>query len=214
MSPNRKDPMPKPTFFNLTLTKQSQIVDATVSLISAGPISDITVSDIVKASKIPRGSFYQYFDDLQDVMKYIYEVFIERFETYKMEQVKSHAYTLFSLFENSFETDYLFFTTSDFQAIYGKLFHERKFVGLDLMAHEKGRIAFIQKVLSHVDTDDLKHLSLQELTDLYIMYLRFKNGELHRVIEGSKTYEDAHETFRFYLRILKQGVYAWKIFDP
>lgn len=200
--------MPKPTFLNLSPAKQRQIVDATVALVLERPIPDITVSDIVKKSKIPRGSFYQYFDHLQDLLRYVYDAFIERFETYKMEQVKSHAYTLFSLFENSFEKDYLFFTTSDFQAVYGKLFNERKFVGLDLMAHEKGRIAFIQKVLAEVDTSAVKHLSLSELTDLYILYLRIKNGELHRVIEGSKTYEDAHATFQFYLRILKQGVQA------
>ncbi len=203
--------MPKPTFLNLSPAKQTHILESTVGLILAGPIQDITVSDIVKASKIPRGSFYQYFEHLQDLLLHVYESFIERFETYKMQQVQSHAYTLFSLFEDSFEKDYLFFTTSDFQAVYGKLFNERKFVGLDLMAHEKGRISFIQKVLSHVNTDAVKHLSLVEQTDLYILYLRIKNGELHRVIEGSKTYEDAHATFQFYLRILQRGVKAWKI---
>lgn len=200
--------MPKPTFLNLAPSKRDHIVNQTVSLILNGPIQDISVSDVVKASDIPRGSFYQYFEDLQDLMVYVYETFITKFETYKMDQIKSHRYTLFSLFEDSFEKDYLFFTTSDFHQVYGKLFNERKFVGLDLAAHEKGRIAFIQKVIGSVDTEDVKHLSLAEQTDLYILYLRIKNGELHRVMEGSKTYEDAHETFQFYLRILKRGVQA------
>lgn len=198
--------MPKPTFLNLAPSKRDHIVDQTVSLILKGLIRDISVSDVVKASDIPRGSFYQYFEDLQDLMLYVYETFITKFETYKMDQITTHTYTLFSLFEDSFEKDYLFFTTSDFHQVYGKLFNERKFVGLDLVVHEKARIAFIQKVLASVNTDEVKHLSLDEQTDLYILYLRIKNGELHRVMEGSKTYEDAHETFRFYLRILQRGV--------
>lgn len=198
--------MPKPTFLNLSPGKRNHIVDQTVSLILDGLIRDISVSDVVKASDIPRGSFYQYFDDLQDLLLYVYETFITNFETYKMDQIHHQAYSLFSLFEDSFEKDYLFFTTSHFHPVYGKLFNERKFVGLDLVVHEKARIAFIHKVLAAVDTEEVKHLSLNEQTDLYILYLRIKNGELYRVIEGSKTYEDAHETFQFYLRVLNQGV--------
>lgn len=200
--------MPKDTFHNLSPTKKQRIMDAAVHLILNGPIEDISISDVVKHATIPRGSFYQYFESLEDLLRWVYDSFIERFETYKMAQIKEGPQAVFEMFDDSFEKDYLFFTTSDFHKVYAKLLHEKKFVGLDLMAHEKARMRFIQKVLTEVDTKTIRHLSDDEQTDFYILYLRMKNLELHRVIAGTKTYEDAYNTFKFFLRILKKGVTA------
>jgi AcrR family transcriptional regulator len=51
--------MPTQTFLNLDETKKQRIIDQTVFLILNHPISEITISMIVKEASIPRGSFYQ-----------------------------------------------------------------------------------------------------------------------------------------------------------
>lgn len=197
--------MPTQTFLNLDPKKQDRIIDNTVSLILTHPISELTISMIVKEASIPRGSFYQYFESLEELLKYIYEVFIKRFEAFKEIQISEKKWDIFDFFKDSFYRDYQFFTTSDFHKVYSKLLHERKFVGLDLAAHENERMAFIEKMLESLDTSGINHLDPKEQMDLYILYLRVKNQEIHRVIAGTKSYDDAYQTFLFYLDILKRG---------
>ncbi|MDD3712506.1 MAG: TetR/AcrR family transcriptional regulator [Candidatus Izemoplasmatales bacterium] len=66
--------MPSKTFINLEAEKRKRIVDAVVEEFSSKPYEQVMISDIIKKAKIPRGSFYQYFTDKEDLYFYIIEV--------------------------------------------------------------------------------------------------------------------------------------------
>ncbi len=51
------------TFKNLSKEKQERILEAAQNEFSRVPFSQAQISNIVREAKIPRGSFYQYFDD-------------------------------------------------------------------------------------------------------------------------------------------------------
>lgn len=70
--------MPKETFFNLTEEKQSRIIEAAVNNFSEEPYDQVKLSNIIKEAKIPRGSFYQYFEDKFDLYKYLFDKIAER----------------------------------------------------------------------------------------------------------------------------------------
>lgn len=63
--------MPKDTYFNLPEAKQKRIFDAAIDEIISVPISEVSINRIVQKSGISRGSFYQYFDDKQDVILFV-----------------------------------------------------------------------------------------------------------------------------------------------
>lgn len=63
--------MPSKTFINLEAEKRERIVDATVFEFASKPYEQVMISDIIKKAKIPRGSFYQYFIDKEDLYIYI-----------------------------------------------------------------------------------------------------------------------------------------------
>ncbi|WP_458414754.1 TetR/AcrR family transcriptional regulator [Schinkia sp. CFF1] len=58
--------MPKVTFFNLAADKRKILIAALEKEFSRVPLYDASISNIVKEAKIPRGSFYQYFEDKED----------------------------------------------------------------------------------------------------------------------------------------------------
>ena len=58
--------MPKSTFTNLPDEKKRVILRALREEFEARPIHEASVANIIKAADIPRGSFYQYFEDLTD----------------------------------------------------------------------------------------------------------------------------------------------------
>lgn len=65
--------VPYKTFMNLPEAKRNRILTATMRTINDKGYDKTTVSDIVKAAGIPRGSFYQYFNDKLDAFMYLLE---------------------------------------------------------------------------------------------------------------------------------------------
>lgn len=65
--------MPKDTFYNLSDAKKQRIFDAAVQEFSTRRFSEASINQIVKAAGIPRGSFYQYFSDKEDIFRYMFE---------------------------------------------------------------------------------------------------------------------------------------------
>lgn len=66
--------MPKNTFLNLNSNKKKRIMDAAINEFAKKSFQDAKISNIIIMSKIPRGSFYQYFNDKKDVYLYIFEM--------------------------------------------------------------------------------------------------------------------------------------------
>jgi len=62
--------MPKKTFFRLPVEKQQRLLVAAHAEFSRVPFNEASVSNIIKAAGIPRGSFYQYFEDKADIFFY------------------------------------------------------------------------------------------------------------------------------------------------
>ncbi|MCG9968695.1 TetR/AcrR family transcriptional regulator [Pelotomaculum terephthalicicum JT] len=65
--------MPKDTFNNLSDDKKQKIFDAAVKEFSAKRFSEASINQIVKTAEIPRGSFYQYFENKEDIYRYMFE---------------------------------------------------------------------------------------------------------------------------------------------
>ena len=58
--------MPKNTFFNLSEEKRARITEVLKQEFESKPLFKVNVKDIVEKLNIARGSFYQYFDGLED----------------------------------------------------------------------------------------------------------------------------------------------------
>ena len=66
--------MPKQTFFNLPQEKRETIFSAAVDEFAEYGLENASTNRIVKNSGIAKGSFYQYFEDKQDIFKYLLSV--------------------------------------------------------------------------------------------------------------------------------------------
>ncbi len=76
--------MPKQTFLNLPDEKRKIIVDAAIDEFAEHGLENASTNRIVANSGISKGSFYQYFEDKQDVFMYLITVL----EHEKMEYFK------------------------------------------------------------------------------------------------------------------------------
>lgn len=65
--------MPKDLFFTLSQEKQLRIIEAAIEEFSKVIYHDASINQIIKNAEISRGSFYQYFEDKDDLYFYIIE---------------------------------------------------------------------------------------------------------------------------------------------
>lgn len=63
--------MPKKTFFNLPIDKKQKIIDAAYDLFIENDYKDVNIRSIAKKAGISIGSFYQYFDDKDDLYLFL-----------------------------------------------------------------------------------------------------------------------------------------------
>lgn len=68
--------MPTKTFFNLREEKRQRIEKALINEFSKSSFEQASITNIIKEANIPRGSFYQYFVDKKDAIKYLIEKFM------------------------------------------------------------------------------------------------------------------------------------------
>lgn len=66
--------MPTSTFYNLSDEKKDRIFGAALKEFSARTFSQASLNQIIKNAGIPKGSFYQYFEDKEDLYLYLREV--------------------------------------------------------------------------------------------------------------------------------------------
>ena len=79
--------MAKQTFMNLPEEKRVKIIKALKHEFSRAALKDALVSNIVKEAGIPRGSFYQYFDDIEDSYYYLIDEYSREIKKFLLEDL-------------------------------------------------------------------------------------------------------------------------------
>ena len=64
--------MPKSTFYNIPEEKRERIRKAGLLEFSNNSFREASINKIIKEADIPRGSFYQYFEDKRDLFIYVF----------------------------------------------------------------------------------------------------------------------------------------------
>lgn len=79
--------MPKDTFYRLPEEKKAEIIYAALVEFAQYAFKDASINRIIKAAGIPRGSFYQYFVNKQDLYLYL----LAHIAKEKVDFISSHA---------------------------------------------------------------------------------------------------------------------------
>lgn len=79
--------MPTATFEHLPQEKKDRIIEAAINEFADYRFDDASINRIVKSAKIPRGSFYQYFSDKED----LYMLIMNKIGKEKLEVFAKHS---------------------------------------------------------------------------------------------------------------------------
>ena len=91
--------MPKQTFLNLPKEKREKIVNSSVEEFAEYGLENASTNRIVENSGISKGSFYQYFEDKQDVFMYLLSLLEqEKLDYFKDKHLPSNNLDAFEYF--------------------------------------------------------------------------------------------------------------------
>lgn len=197
--------MPKETFFNLPIDKREKILQSARDEFTENELYKSRVSNIIKNAGIPRGSFYQYFEDLEDLYYYVIEeVFEEMFKV-----GAEYAETTNDLFEfslNSFEYDYDAYTNDKRHRF---MLNVMKSISVNeeyIETHRIKRREYILNILSRFDLSQIKLTDEEDLIKMYQMIQDVKRNVIRKSLIDRLSKEDAKKEIYFYIDILKNGL--------
>lgn len=82
--------MAKQTFINLPEEKRNKIIKSLKKEFSRASLKDALVSNIIKEAGIPRGSFYQYFENIEDSYYYVIEEYSNDIKKFLIEDLRNN----------------------------------------------------------------------------------------------------------------------------
>ena len=79
--------MPTQTFFKLKAEKRQKITDIALNAFAVQDFEAVSITRLMQDLEMPKGSFYQYFEDKRDVYFYLFEHFQQKKDTHLASQV-------------------------------------------------------------------------------------------------------------------------------
>lgn len=95
--------MPTQTFLNLSEEKRQRIFNAIHTELRRVPFPEMSINRIIKTAEIPRGSFYQYFENKDDAFGFFITESSRKAKECIIERVSSMHGDIFEMAENIFE---------------------------------------------------------------------------------------------------------------
>lgn len=201
--------MPKQTFYNLPAEKQLNLMDAAKKEFSRVPLHEAVISNIIKSAQISRGSFYQYFEDLEDLFFYILDEHVKRNRERFASQLIENDGDLLETFVGVFQ-----WMLKDFQQEEHRVFFHNAFLN---MTHKMENAftdhtdveSFMMKrseFLSLINTDKMNITTDRELFHLMkiVQAVTFQN--LIQSFSMHLPPEKALENFKLEMDMLKKGL--------
>ena len=196
--------MPKQTFFNLKEEKKEKIEKALIKEFSNNTFEKASISNIIAEANIPRGSFYQYFEDKEDAIKYIIENFIETEQKKMCEILKSTNGNIFdaslSIFDHIIERAMI---PEKFK-LYKNIFSELRRNNTNFFKVKKENLKNNMELC--INKEMFKFENDEELYSFLEIVNCITRIAILDVVSKRKTDKDAKENLKRQLDMLKFGV--------
>jgi AcrR family transcriptional regulator len=197
--------MPKETFYNLDKNKKHKIVQAAIQEYTDHELHRARVSNIIKMADIPRGSFYQYFEDIDDLYYYVIDkVFDDIFQTGREQSKQTDD--LFEYTKRTFEIDMEGFLNDKRHTF---IMNVMKSIGTNveyLTHHNTKRIDYIRSIMNQMDLSQYRIQEEEDQIRLYEFIQNLKRNMIQKMMMKNTTKEEAKNDLEWHLDIIKHGL--------
>lgn len=199
--------MPTETFYRLPEQKRQRLLDAIRRELVRVPFSKLSVNRVIRDAEIPRGSFYQYFADREDLYRYVISDYAAFMETSVKQALIDSRGDIFSATLAGFEITVLFAKQQENMMLLANLFSEVDFKRFFSEGCPHERPMFVtSELLPLIDVTRLEIKSpedISEMLEILISMARFSAFELFSAADREN---EIREKLHRKIEILKRGM--------
>ena len=198
--------MPSTTFYNLPAEKRERLLSAARAEFARAPYEEASVNRMIRAAGIPRGSFYMYFTDKEELFRFLMETYSGMLSDWMGAQLARNGGDLFAAFLALFDFIQANRESVPFQELAAILHRNRQMQpGLLLEGLRPG--AVLERLRPQVDLSQLDLRAETDLADLFRLLAISTLGALTAGCAGGSQ-SDQREHLGRVFSILQRGAAA------
>lgn len=174
--------IPKATFFSLSGKKRQEIINVAVAEFASFPYEKASLSKIVQAAKIAKGSMYQYFENKRELYLYIVKIAYEK-KHYYLHNVFKESNDFLKTLKLYYKKSYLFAREfpnyhriisiywDNYNPEFGKILKETKELRAEMfinMLDKAMKSGLVNRTISHEAAFFVYHSVGKELIDDFL----------------------------------------------
>jgi len=199
--------MPKDTFFNINPEKRKRIIEIAIDEFKSSHYERASINKIIKAAGIPKGSFYQYFQNKKDLFEYIIDLVRKEKLQYVTEKIRNPKE--YSFFEVIYDMGKVALTFAqnhpDLQLISNKLVQDRDHdIYKEILSRNRDVALSEYRGLIKIGIDRGElHPEINIHLTAHLIY-SYNRDIVDFLTENSKTNKE--ELLDDYIKLLKNGI--------
>lgn len=206
--------MPKQTFYNLSVEKKERLLTAAFKEFSHVPLEEVSINAIVQNSGISRGSFYQYFEDKEDLYLHCLEL-LRKGNFAAIENCFQKAEG--RLFEGLLLT-FKYLSHHFFQGEHKEFYHQffvnmnyRRSKSLYRSEKKEKPTALFEHISSLIDRSNLTLSTESELQEVLQFLFQIMHWTISQIFTQNLSEEEAYELMKKRLMWMANGILKEKI---
>ena len=203
--------MPTKTFYNIPEIKQNKIIKAGVQLFSKYPFENVDVQMVVNEAGLPRGSFYAYFEDMEDYYKLVISSFkSERIKTVT-KMAENFQGNLFDFLIELFKFDIAQYAHEEKKLLlahYFRFLQTRKLGSLEETIYHPSQVIGIYTILESFDkgTEKEKHSNNKDKAFIIDFSMNIYLATYNVCVNDKMSEKDSIDLFTKRIKIIERGV--------
>lgn len=198
--------MPKQTFFNLKEDKKEKIEKALIKEFSRNSFEKASISNIILEANIPRGSFYQYFEDKEDAIYYIIDKYLEKEKNKIYQYLLKNKGDIFETAVNIYEDMAKITERGENERLFKNILQEVKKNNINIFGECKEMLRSKRTIEKMINKEELKFENDDDLQ----YFLRILNAIVRaismEVVLKKITFEEGKQRLIREIEILKKGM--------
>jgi AcrR family transcriptional regulator len=198
--------MPKQTFFNLKEEKKEKIEKALIKEFSNNTFEKASISNIIAEANIPRGSFYQYFEDKEDAIYYIINKYLEKEKNRIYQYLLKNKGDIFETAINIYEDTAKITEKNENEELFKNILQELKKNNINVFEEHKKILKSqktIEKMINKTELNIENEEDLQDFLRILNVIIRAISME---VVLKKLTVEEGKQRIIREIEILKKGM--------
>lgn len=201
--------MPKQTFFNLPEEKRVLLIESAKKEFSRVPPNEASIANIIKSAGIPRGSFYQYFEDKEDAFYYILEKQMKMHHQSFFRALKENDGALFESFIEIFRLMLIEFQNQENIAFFRNVFLNMNYKMESKLIRGFNKNSFDEQFSNIIDDIDVKKLNISNKNQIAHVIQIIAAVTTHNLMQSFAkkiTYDEAIKNYTFEMNLLENGL--------